>query len=85
MSFEEPIERTLWSIPFTATTKQARSLYDALLNTDAWSRWSTISDQVTHGDFAADDIKGLCKKNTEAYREMARLVVRKLAELDIDQ
>lgn len=85
MTFQDPTERTLWSIPFTASTKQARDLYESLLNTEEWTRWFTISDQITHGDFAADDIKGLCKRHSDAYREMSRLVIRKLAQLEIDQ
>ena len=81
----EPIERTLWSIPFTSTSKQARELYAAILNTEEWIRWSTISDQIQHGDFASNDPDGLCKQHTQAYRTMSRLVIRKLAEMEIDQ
>lgn len=85
MTFQEETERTLWSIPFTATVRKARELYVALQSTDEWVRWSTISDQITHGDFSADDIKELCKRHTNAYRAMSRMVVLKLTELEIDQ
>ncbi len=93
MTYQEPGEssdRTLWSIPFRATSKQARELYGALLYTAEWLEWSTLSDLLgtlrIDGTLPnRDDAERTARRHSGAYRRMSQLVIRKLAELEIDQ
>jgi len=84
-SDEERIERNLWSIPFRATTAEARAIYDEILRQPEWLTWSGLSDRIVYGDFCATEEVGrlLCEAHTKVYRDMSRLVLRALAKLEI--
>lgn len=84
---EQRCERVLWSIPFLATTTECRNLYVECMETEEWMRWSVLSDRMNLGIFDACDATvaaGLARQLSMAYREMARMLVRKLDEMEND-
>ena len=93
---EERTERTLFSLSYRGTAKEARTLYLSLLGPE-WERWSRLDDyckaiRIPSSDGHTKDTKDIGSDlpgwtvfhcQTEAYRAMVELCARRIEEMGL--